>query len=122
MSAKHPKDEHSKAVPPESLHDSRIVIESQEQHPTIHLDEVYPMEHPSPIKYRDQEAFLYDLPYETVERIEHAKFFLSTPMHLHYLAHKEGGGDVGGTRARLLSMLDPWCDGGERIATRPSLE
>lgn len=62
------------------------------------------------MSHHDREAFPYDLPYEALERIEHAKFFLGTPMHLHYLAYKEDGGDVGKTRARLLSMLDPWYD------------
>ena len=94
----------------EPFHDSQIIIESQREHPTMHLTKVYPTEHLSPVHYHDQESVLYDLPYETVERIEHAKFFLDTPMHLHYLAYKEGGGDVGRMRARLLSMLDPWYD------------
>jgi hypothetical protein len=106
----------------ESSHDSQIIIESQHHYPTIHLTEVYPTEHPPPVNYHDQEAVLYDLPYETVERIEHAKFFLSTPMHLHYLAYKEHGGDVRKTRARLLSMLDPWYDEeGEKGVAKRSL-
>lgn len=104
----------------ELFHDSQIILESQHHYPTIYLTEVYPTEHPSPTKYQDQEAVLYDLPYETVERIEHARFFLSTPMHLHYLAYKEDGGDVGRTRARLLGMLDPWYDerGEKNVAKR----
>lgn len=46
-------------------------------------------------------------PYSVIERIEHAKTFLENSLYLHYLSHREDGGDLVKTRLRLMQMLRP---------------